>query len=383
MIPTRLVPHALAYAAYYTTVGVLLPYLSAYFQSRGFDATEIGLLLSFGPLFAAVTPIAVGYAADRLGRPRAIMRVALAGASLSMVALASTRSFSAAVAVMLVYAIFQPPVLVLLEAATLHELQARGGAYARVRMFGSIAFVVAAFGIGFFLDARVAERTAALAWVPRFAALALFAQLVTSLFLPAHGKVDRAVDPRAALRLLRIPGLVPLLVTATLHWIAMAPYHTLFAVHVHDLGLPDRVVGMSMALGASAEVLLMLFSPRLSFSPRTLLLAAYASGIVRWAASGLVTSGALLVAIQALHGLTFGAFYLAAIATLQKLIPSELRATGQGLFIAMVFGLGGALGTILAGTVAELGGGQAAFLTSAGVSLLLTLIWWRCPRELN
>lgn len=378
MLPARLAPYALAYAGYYATVGVLLPYLSAYFEARGFDARTIGLLLSFSPLASTLTPALVGYLADRTGRPRALMRLALAGAALAMFALSFASTPALALACMLGYASFHPPILVLLEAATLHELEARGGVYARVRLFGSLAFVVVAFGAGLALDGA-ADRGAALAWIPRAASLALLAQLAISARLPTSPRLRAPPDRRAALGLLRTPGLPLLLAASALHWVAMAPYHTLFSLHVHHLGLADSVVGASMAFGATVEIAVMAAAPRLErrLDARRMLLLAFASGVLRWALTGLAREGWAIVAVQALHGLSFGAFYVAAIAELSRRVPSELRATGQGLFFAVVFGLGGAVGTQLAGHVAAAWGGASPFFVSSALSLVVTLAWWR------
>ncbi len=382
MLPARLAPYALAYAGYYATLGVLLPYLPAYLGARGMSGREIGLLLSFSPFLAAVTPVVVGFLADRTGRPRLILRTALIGSALTMAVLPDAHAFWPIAALMLVYAVFHPPILVLVEAATLTELEARGGVYARVRMFGSLAFVLVSFGFGFVLDALTGaghDRAAVLSWAPRLAAASLLVQLVASLALPASARVGRGVDLSQAVALLRIPGLPVLLVASMLHWIAMSPYHTLYAVHVHALGLPDRVVGISMALGASCEIAVMALAARLDrrLGTRWLLAVAFGSGIVRWLICAGVTRELPLVLAQTLHGLSFGAFYVAAIAAMTRLVPPELRATGQGVFIAVVFGLGGGVGTLLTGGLSELGGGVLAFLGSAVISAVATGVWIR------
>lgn len=378
-------PHALAYAGYYATLGVLLPYLPAYLDGRGLSRHEIGLILSFSPFLTALTPL-VGYLADESGRPRVILRAALLCSTIVMAALPSATSLAATAALMLAYAIVHPPVLVLVEAATLTEIEARGGAYARVRVVGSLAFVLVSFGLGFALDAITTaggERTDALKWVPRLAALLLAAQLAVSFALPAPARVGGRVDLRRALALLHIPGLRVLLGASMLHWIAMAPYHALFAAHVHDLELPSRAVGVSMALGASCEIAVMAMAGRLDrrWGERRMLAIAFGSSVLRWLLCAVVTSELALVLVQVLHGLSFGAFYVAAIAAMTRLVPAELRATGQGLFIAVVFGLGGGIGTLITGAIAEVAGGAAAFLASAGISALATTVWTRFSGE--
>lgn len=385
MLARRLVPHALAYACYFTAVGALLPYLPAYLAARGFSGREVGLLLSFGPFCSVVIPIAVGYLADRSGRPELWMRGALLGTALALTLLPLAEGLLATAAIMLLWAVVNTPVLVLLDASTLAELAARGGVYARVRLVGSIAFVIVSLSTGVLLDVLVdagAPRAEVLRWVPRVAAVAMLAQLVLSVGLPAASPASRRIAPADVAALVAVPGLVPLLGASMLHWVAMAPYHTLFAQHVHALGLPDRVAGVAMAVGASCEIVAMALAGRLEarFGARALLTSAFVASIVRWAACAYVTSAEALVLVQALHGLSFGAFYVAAVATLGRLVPPELRATGQGVLFAVVFGVGGGVGNLLTGAVVDGAGIPAAFLVASGASVLATLVWLRTGR---
>ena len=55
-----------------------------------------------------------------------------------------------------------------------------------------------------------------------------------------------------------------------------------------------------------------------------------------------------LIALQALHGMTFGMFWSAAIALIAATVPASLRATGQALLV-MSINLGGALGNAITG----------------------------------
>jgi MFS transporter, PPP family, 3-phenylpropionic acid transporter len=56
-----------------------------------------------------------------------------------------------------------------------------------------------------------------------------------------------------------------------------------------------------------------------------------------------------VIGLQALHGLTFGLFWGAAVKAMSAQVPSRLRATGQAVFSAVVFGAGNAAGYALAG----------------------------------
>ena len=80
-----------------------------------------------------------------------------------------------------------------------------------------------------------------------------------------------------------------------------------------------------------------------------------------------------LVAIQALHALSFGAFYVASVILMDRETPLALRASGQGIFGSFSFGIAAAAGLSVAGLIERHGGISAVFSFAAGASLLGTL----------
>ena len=88
-----------------------------------------------------------------------------------------------------------------------------------------------------------------------------------------------------------------------------------------------------------------------------------------------------MVALQVLHGFTFGLFWGAAMAWLAECVPPELRATGQALYTTATFGIGNLIGYMGSGFLVDVSGGaQAAFLAAAAievVALAVILIFGR------
>jgi PPP family 3-phenylpropionic acid transporter len=82
------------------------------------------------------------------------------------------------------------------------------------------------------------------------------------------------------------------------------------------------------------------------------------------------TSPGVLVASAALHGFTFGAFYLASVEWMSRRAPGSMRATGQALFTAATFGVGGIVGYRLAGRLYDALGGHGLFAVAAGLAVL-------------
>jgi PPP family 3-phenylpropionic acid transporter len=91
---------------------------------------------------------------------------------------------------------------------------------------------------------------------------------------------------------------------------------------------------------------------------------------VRWTTIAWVEAPAPLVAVQVLHALTYASFHVAALREMHRRFPPGKRAEGQTLFSGLTYGLGGLVGMLLAGGLAERGGIGAAFLVSAAIAAL-------------
>jgi len=175
-----------------------------------------------------------------------------------------------------------------------------------------------------------------------------------------------------------------LLASTALHWVACAPFNGSFSIHVTALGLPPTVVGLSAGLGVVAEIAVMFLYPRLfgRTQPRYLLCLSFAASAVRWLAMSLLDGGVALVLVQALHGLTFGLFYTATVSYLAERVPPQLRASGQALFAAVTWGVGGLIGFLTAGKGYDALGGHGLFAVAAAVELVpaALVLWARPPR---
>jgi MFS transporter, PPP family, 3-phenylpropionic acid transporter len=138
-----------------------------------------------------------------------------------------------------------------------------------------------------------------------------------------------------------------------------------------------------------AEIAVLRAFPRLEtrLPPRGLFAIAFLGSAIRWALLARAESALAVVLLQLLHGLTFGLFWGCATASLAALVPPRLRATGQALFSAVVFGAGNAVGFALSGagydrfgSVAPLFGGAAVVESVLVLTGLVALGWRRDGR---
>lgn len=359
------VPLSGFYLLHFATIGVILPFLPVYYRSLHLSGSEIGLLLAMSPLLALLAPPLWGLLSDRSGRADRVLSVIALGSCLGFLPLVAVQRFGPLAATCFAYAFFASSTTTVIDSLTLRRVEVAGGSYSRIRLFGSVGFVLSstAFGV------MVSQVDARAVWV----SLGLMAlTFAWSLFIRSRSAPALAISPLAGLKLLRERDMAVLLASTALHWIACAPFNGSFAIHVTALGLPPIVVGLSAGLGVVAEIGVMFLYPKLlgRLQPRHLLCLSFAASGARWLMMSMVNSGTALVLVQVLHGLTFGLFYTATVSYLASRVPPHLRASGQALFAAVTWGVGGLIGFTTAGAGYDALGGHGLFAAAAALELV-------------
>jgi PPP family 3-phenylpropionic acid transporter len=368
------------YFFYYAGVGAFVSYFAAYLRGLGFSGGQIGAISMAQQLVAAAAALAWGSVADRLGAPARVLKLCTGGALVATCALPFARTPLAVGAVLAFAAAFSGAVVPLVDSVAVGQLGMR---YARTRLFGSLGYIVVAQALGLLLAARgdrAGDGTMPLVFVGCVLLYTAVAQALPSgAELPApQAQETSAQRPhwREAAALLGNAPLLVLLAVCAVHWAACAPYHLMFGVLVRDRGLSSSYTGMGFALGVVGEVFALLAFPALErrFSLRALFAAASAGTVVRWLLVGRASSPAELVGLQALHALTFGIWWGCAVEAMARTVPGRLRATGQAIFSAVVFGAGNALGYGLAGLGYDRLGGAAQLFTLAAAAEVIALL---------
>jgi MFS transporter, PPP family, 3-phenylpropionic acid transporter len=365
---------ALFYAAYFGAVGIHLPFWPVWLEWRGLDATEIGYVLAAAFWPRIVTNLLIPSVADRLGERRRPM-VLLAAVTLGgVIMFALARDFWALMLLSLLTGATWTAILPLGEAVALGEAKRRDLGYGPIRLWGSLTFILAAIGVGEWLERA---GPAVVLWS---IAGTVACTLAACALLPAGragARTARAGDFR---RLLRSPGFLAFVAAGGLIQVSHAVYYGFATLYWRAAGHGELVIGLLWAEGVVAEVVLFAFARALlrRFEPIALLMLAGALTVIRWSLTGLSTDLAVLVPAQALHAASFGAAHLAAMHYLRDHTPPELHASAQGFYAAIGTALPFGLLTPLAGWLYGVAGGGAfwamAALALAGTALALLLL---------
>jgi len=362
------------YFFYFAFIGAFSPYFGLYLQSLNFSAWDIGLLMSQMQLMRMFGPYLWGWLADRFGHRLLIVRLAggigLAGIS----AFFWLTRLPPMLVAMAFLAFFWSAALPLVETLTFDHLREERGRYSRIRLWGSIGFIIAVMGTGAILDIAPPIAVVWVCWSILFGLLAVAAVLPEA---PAIGPA-RAVQAIGAI--LRQPRVRALMAACFMMSAAHGAFYVFYSIHLADHGYSKTEVGELWSLGVVAEIVVFMSMVRLAkhFSLRRILLVSFAAAVLRFLLMGWgVGSVAVMILVQLLHGLTFGAYHASAIAAVNRWFPGRAQGRGQALYSSLSFGAGGLLGALISGRTWDSWG--AGWTFSLGALFALAGLWlvWR------
>jgi len=364
------------YAISCLLVGIHLPFFPVWLQAKGFDAGQVGAILSATALLRIISvPLTTG-AAERGFPLRSVIITCACATALGFTSLGLAPTHLLIVVFTVFAAFAHTPAMALLDAYALRGLRARKAAYGPVRLWGSISFIFANLGAGLAFDLIEARH---LIWLLAAAAISI---AITSLWLVPLPTVHRVKDdPHASRPLWHDPRFLAVVAAASLIQSSHAFYYGFSTIAWKAAGFDGIAIGALWALGVIAEIILFALSGRLPpwLSSVPMLMIGAAGGILRWGIMAFDPPGWSLPLLQCLHGLTFGASHLGAIAYITHTTHDGKSATAQGYF-SVFQGITLALGMLLAGLLYErigvAGYSAMAAMTLMG-GLIATAVWMR------
>jgi PPP family 3-phenylpropionic acid transporter len=322
----------LFFAAYFVLIGVYTPFFPVWLAAKGLDAREIGIVLAAPMLVRFFVVPVVTRLADRGGALRPALILCAFATLAGYVAIWLSSGFVAILVAVSLMAVPYSPTMALGDAYALRGLQDRH-AYGPVRMWGSISFIVASIGVGYLFDVMPAKDLILLIIG------AVFATALSTLALPPlppHAEESEAEV--SATHLLRQHGFVAVLLAASLIQGSHSLYYGFSTISWKAAGIDGVTIGFLWSCGVVAEIVLFALSGRLppAIGPLTLMGIGATAAVIRWTAMAFDPPGYILPALQAMHGISFGATHLGTIGYLANAAPRRLGATAQGyLYVVM------------------------------------------------
>ena len=365
----RLRRFALFYFCYYAALGAYTPYIGRWVDALGHGGYVVGAMLG---VWYGTRIIAPPLWNARLRRSRAPGVWLVAGSALTLLTFSGfteVRGTWPLLAVMTVFGLFYNALMPQFEAMTLAALEARSADYGRVRVWGSIGFLLVAGSYGWLLD-RLGSLAFPWVMMPWLAAMIAAAWLHRAYRPPEH--LETIAD---AGHLWKRPGVRRFLLVALLMQAGFGAFYVFYTLHLHAQGYSGAIIGLLWAVGIIIEIMMFWKAPALilRYGAPALMSFCLAVTILRWTITALFAPLLwLMLAAQLLHAFSFAAFHASCMRQMSDLFPGRHGNGGQSLYFGFSSGVGGVLGAALASVLWEWRGGEAAFLGSA---VVVALAW--------
>lgn len=363
-------------AGYLTSVsvmGLLQPYWPTHLVALGYPAAAIGALLGLINGTRLFAPLAIAGVGDRtVDRRPLVLMMAAASAGAGLLLATAVSPWFMALGIAAFGACFYG-FMAVYDAHTVDWLAEHGARYGRLRLWGSLGFVVVSVATG-----RLMERFGDPV-VPVILGVILLLTALVVWGVPATP--DRVVDPsRVSLSLAKTlaePRLQRFLWVCFLQLAGFGGYYGFYTLYLGAFGYGTSTIGWFWALAVIAEVGLFLVVPQLlaRASLVRLLRVSLALTVLRWLMVAAWPDWPWVqAAAQVLHLAGFALFHSVTVLMCPRLLPPGSGTRAQALISSIGWGAGGIAGSLISGALWSGVGPRAVFVVSTLIALLAFLI---------
>ena len=375
--PEQSLNFALFFFAYYGYVGIFSPYASLFFEERGLSAAQIGVLMSLLQVMRIFGPNVWGWVADHRSQRVAVLRMTSLAAVISFCGMFFGQTFAYFFAVMVIVNLFTSAQGPLSEALMLSAMRGDLTHYGRLRLWGSVGFIVSVMAAGQLLDWYDVEL------MPWLALIMLAMVSMVTLRMREEVPIVHRSDSPSVMSVLRKREVWSFFTSTFLMVAAHSSLYVYYSLYLSQIGYSKTVIGLMWSLGVIAEIIFFFYQEPLfkRFGVKNLMFISLAIGVIRFL---MIAFGAqslvLLLIAQVLHAATFGVHHSSSVATFQRWFSGPLQARGQALFISISYGLGGTLGGLLLSACWDTFGAQLVYVIAAlmsGLGLVAAVLSYR------
>ncbi len=341
------------WGAWFVTMGT---YLATTLQ-----ATDIQNGMAYGTqsLGAIIAPFIIGLIADRYFSAQRILGVLHLTGAVLLYYITTLDNFSSFYPIILIYMIMYMPTLALVNAVAFKQLQDSEKQFARIRVWGTIGWIIAGLAIGWLQW----EQNQVLVNTFRLAAGASFLLGFFSFFLPntpppkAGSKTTvREILGLDALALLKDKNFLVFFLSSFLICIPLAFYYQETNKFLNEIGV-QQAAG-KMAMGQVSETLFMFLMPWffVRLGVKKMLLVGMIAWVLRYLLFSFGDAGTgiwLLYGGIILHGICYDFFFVTGQIYTDKRAGEKIRSSAQGMITLATYGIGMLIGFWVSGMVVE------------------------------
>ncbi len=327
------------YFFYFVLIGVYIIYLPKMLTEQGMRATQVGIVYAAAPMMRFILPFIFRRFISLDARIYRAMLFLMLGVSFLFAF--TVTSFGLYLMTNLLFGAALGAVLPYVDTLALQIITREH--YGKVRLWGSIGFILIALWLG-----RVLENIdQSFVYLAAASLLTVAAGLYLVRFDPhLDAPVDRQEEKNFALK-----KYWAFWISAFLLQVSYGGFYNFFTIYETAHGFSQSTISYLWSFGVVCEIVMLYFQgPLLRRHLLGIIQLATLSSALRWALLWLWPDQLWVAyASQALHAVSFALYYTATIAYVYRLYAQKKLA--QQFYLGITFGLGGSVGAVLSGWV--------------------------------
>jgi len=345
------------WGAWYVTIG-------NYMTSMGMaDLTHWPYTVN--PLAAIISPFFLGLVADRYFATEKVLGVLhILGGLVMFIAPMTSASPVLFISLLALYNLCYMPTLGLTNSLAFHHIEDQEKEFPKIRVFGTIGWIVAGLFISFVLVLLVPEGDL----LPDETAMPLYVAAVASIVLGLYSFSLPHTPPTAkgapvsarsilgvdAFNQLKSRPFLVFLASSFLISIPLAAYYNFSPIFVNAAGASN--VAATLSLGQMSEVVFMLLMPLffVRLGVKWMLVVGMGAWVLRYVLFALAAPAGVFWMIAGgilLHGICYDFFFVTGQIYVDKKSTDQNRGQAQGMLVLLTYGLGMFIGAQIAGNV--------------------------------
>ena len=361
----------LAYITLYVAGAAYSPYLQQYYKSLGISLGTIGALAAFTSAVALISSPTWGAIHDRYPTSPLFLPLAAGIGALGAVGLATVGASWLLIPSAAAFAGGLAGLGPMMDVRVLDMAGSDRTRYARVRVWGSISFMVCTPFIGL----AIGDNFRGLFFVA--VPMILMGGLAAMLLPGRAGGVHAASLRRAPGRVLGHRPIALFLIAAFVGWTAVYSQYAFFSIHLREIGASADQIGLAWSIQASLEIPSMFFFPQLSrrFGTERLIVLGMVIMTSRLIVNALFVSPTILIAASAIQGAGYGLVLIGGIAFVSRQAPKGTAATAQGILNGVTFSLSSIVGSGVGGQIAAAVTIRGLYAITAGLGAIAIVLF--------
>ena len=349
-----------------------MPYLGVFLDGRGFSSNEIGELFALITVARIAGPNLWAVLAEKSGSALKVLQLGAWLTFCTFCLVFFVEGFWALTLSLALMMMFWTAILPQIEGLTLNCVLGDADRYGRIRLWGSIGYILLTIFTGKMIDVFSSD-------APIYVGAVVLCSLsAVTLFLKQPARDKRSDLHQVSIwHKINTPVFYAFLLSAALLQLSFGAYYGFFALYVLDLGYSGQATGWLIAIGVLAEVIIFLQAGKLIalFGVKWILFLSILLTALRWFLLAVAANNpAILVLSQVLHAFSFGMTHAASMHFIHHYFGNQFQSQGQAIYISIGFGGGGAIGGFAAGHFWQQGQGAELTFILAGVAAALSAL---------